>query len=573
MSKLGVVQVSARPATATEQQVCVVIPCYRHVAPLKGYIDRVLKHSLPVILVDDGNSFDEAKELAELVDTLPSSAIVSLLRLDENRGKGAAVLEGIREAQRQGFTHVLQIDADAQHCAEDIPVFLRASSENPQALILGSPVFDNNAPKSRVWGRKLTTAMIALQTWSLSVADGLFGFRIYPVAEVIAVLENNSIEERMGFDVEILVRLLWRGCAVVNIESNVSYPKDGVSNFNYLRDNIVLTALHTRLFLIGLICGPIGRIRLLRRPKSPKWFEKKERGSRFALQLVMLLYRFGGRSLLELLLFPVIFYFYCTDSVARKGSSQYLKQLKEFYPEAKIPKFGATYFHLHRFGQKIISSLEAWRGEYSGSDIYWGGRQKVASLIEAGQGGLVISAHVGCLDVCRATHKERKGFTIVPLMYIKNALKFRNFLEQIAPESSLEVLAVDEIHAGVAMEIRQRIARGEFIAILADRQALQSPGRTVEVSFLGKKTQLPEGPFALAKALDCPVFTFFACYSEERKQYDAWWEELPIPQPKARSERRAALAEMAQEYTKRLEEVCRKSPLQWFNFYDYWGTK
>lgn len=565
-------KMSAKPNEST-QQLCIVVPVYRHVAPFGDYLQKLLPYSLPIIVVDDGNCPKDAQSLEEFISAVVQSADVTLLRHGQNLGKGAAVLSAMSEAKRRGYTHALQIDADGQHCADDIEVFARACRANPQSLILGSPRFDSSAPKSRVWGRKLTNLMVILESWSLSVSDGLFGFRIYPVNEVCDLCSQHKLSPRMGFDVEILIRLLWRGLSVVNIESQVQYPKGGFSNFRYVHDNLKFILLHTRLLLCGLVLGPLGRIYALGRPKTTKWFEKKERGTRTALKLLLFLYRLGGRPLLEFLLHPVMIYFYWTDPLARRASREYLKQLKSFAPEADIPRFIPSYWHLHRFGLKVISSLQAWMGEFRGRDLYWEGKEKVFALVDQGVGGIVISAHVGCLDMCRATHKDRKGLTINPLMHMKAALQFRTFLSELNPKSSVEVVAVEEFHAGVGFQIKERIDQGEFFAILADRQAPGSPGRTMDVSFLGRTAQLPEGPFALAMALDCPVFTFFTAYNEKTKRYEAFWQDFSVKRPAARKERRAAIEAMANEYVRRLEEICVENPLQWFNFYHYWDQQ
>lgn len=561
----------------TDLRYCIAIPVYRQVTALRDFLPQVLEAiELPVVLLDDGNTEEDARELEKLAQ----HPMVSLLRHEQNCGKGAAVQHIAEYAAQQGFSHLVQIDADGQHTAKDLPKFVQASEQHPEALILGAPVFDDSAPAARVWGRKLTTGMIALQTWSTSVEDGLFGFRCYPLAALTRAFTETHIHPRMGFDVEVLVRMLWNGASVKTLRTTVQYPPDGVSNFSYLEDNLSLILLHTRLVLLGLWRGPVSLLRRMRgvavgdkgssAERKSAWHEKKEHGSRLALQALLWLYKLGGRALLEVLLYPVIFYFWIKDPEARRNSKKYLFRLAQCYPEVTIPSRAPTYWHFHRFGQKIISSLQAWMGEYDGLDIDWHGREMIFELIDRGQGGIVLSAHIGCLEVCRATHKQQEGLAITPLMYLENARVFRNFLAEINPESTCTVLPIESLNAGVAMAIQKRIAQGEFFAILADRQAPGTPGRSLEVPFLNHPSRLPEGAFALAMALECPTFTFFTIYNEEKKCYQAFWEKLVIQRPQGRKERRACLQELAEEFARRMERMCRKAPLQWFNFFDFW---
>jgi glycosyltransferase involved in cell wall biosynthesis len=173
------------------------------------------------------------------------------LVLAQNRGKGAAVLYGIREAQRAGFTHVLTMDSDGQHPAERIGAFMRASQTEPDAMVLGRPVFDSSAPNLRVKGRKISNWWANLETLWSGIDDSLYGFRVYPIAALIRVMRYQPWMRRFDFDVEAVVRLSWRGVRPINLPAPVRYfraEEGGVSHFNYWRDNVLLTWMHFRLF-------------------------------------------------------------------------------------------------------------------------------------------------------------------------------------------------------------------------------------------------------------------------------------------------------------------------------------
>ena len=235
-------------------KVCALIPVYDHEHAVGAVVDAVLAQGLPCILVDDGSSPSCARVLDALAARTPGR--VSLVRHAVNQGKGAAVLSGFAEAARLGFTHALQIDADGQHCAADIPRFIDSARAQPQAVVTGCPVYDDSVPALRLYARYLTHVWIWINTLSFAIRDSMCGFRIYPVAPVLALARRRNLGKRMNFDPEILVRLYWDGLQVVNLPTRVSYPSDGVSHFMALRDNVLITRMHTVLFFGMLVRLP-----------------------------------------------------------------------------------------------------------------------------------------------------------------------------------------------------------------------------------------------------------------------------------------------------------------------------
>lgn len=233
---------------------CAVIPVYDHEHAIGRVVESVAAVGLPCILVDDGSGPACRRELARIASGV---AQVNLLRLDANSGKGAAVLAGLRAAHAARFTHALQIDADGQHTLTDIPRFLEAARRSPDTLICGQPVFDESIPKSRLYGRYLTHALVWINTLSFDVPDAMCGFRIYPLSPVIDLIDHERIGSRMDFDIDILVRLHWRGVPMQWLETRVSYPEDGVSHFRMWRDNLLISWLHVRLFLHMLLRLPV----------------------------------------------------------------------------------------------------------------------------------------------------------------------------------------------------------------------------------------------------------------------------------------------------------------------------
>lgn len=235
-------------------KLCALIPVYDHEHAIGAVVEAVLGQGLPCLLVDDGSKPSCARVLDALAAATPER--VSLVRHAHNQGKGAAVLTGFRYAAQAGFTHVLQLDADGQHCAADLPRFVELARRHPQAVVAGYPVYDDSVPRLRLYARYLTHVWIWINTLSLSIRDSMCGFRVYPVAPVVALADRCALGKRMNFDPEVLVRLHWEGVAVVNTPTRVTYPTDGVSHFLAWRDNALITRMHTVLFFGMLLRLP-----------------------------------------------------------------------------------------------------------------------------------------------------------------------------------------------------------------------------------------------------------------------------------------------------------------------------
>lgn len=235
---------------------CVVIPVYNHERTVAAVVQEVLGQGLPCILVDDGSAPACASELDRLA--ADNSERIVLVRNPVNLGKGGAVLAGIRRAALGGFSHAVQIDADGQHHAGDIPRFVRQAEARPDALVVGCPEYDDSAPTLRLWARSLTHVWVSINTLSRQIKDSMCGFRVYPIAPVLALDARHRLGARMNFDIEIVVRLYWAGIEIINLPTPVAYPKDGVSHYRGWLDSLLISRLHAVLFF-----GMLQRLPLL----------------------------------------------------------------------------------------------------------------------------------------------------------------------------------------------------------------------------------------------------------------------------------------------------------------------
>ncbi len=235
----------------------VLIPSFNTGAKVYETVAAARSQWCPVWVVVDGSTDGTAESLQRLAAADPG---LHVWLLPENRGKGAAVLHGLEEAQRQGYTHALTMDSDGQHPADLIRTFMQASMTRPETMVLGRPVFDASAPLIRVRGRRISNAWTDLETLGAGVGDSLYGFRIYPIAALVAVMKGQPWMRRFDFDTEAAVRLAWCGVKPVNLDAPVKYltaDEGGVSHFRYGRDNLLLTWMHTRLMVEFLLRLPL----------------------------------------------------------------------------------------------------------------------------------------------------------------------------------------------------------------------------------------------------------------------------------------------------------------------------
>ena len=230
----------------------VLIPSYNPGPRVYETVRSARAQWTPVWVIVDGSTDASAEGLRVMAEQDEGLRVVVL---PHNVGKGAAVLHGLEMAAAQGFTHVLTMDSDGQHPAHLISGFMAVSADHPAAMVLGVPVFAADAPRLRVNGRKLSNGWADLETLWAGIGDSLFGFRVYPIEPLREVMHGQRWMRRFDFDPEAVVRLCWRGVRPVNLPAEVRYfraDEGGVSHFNYLRDNLLLTWMHARL-LAGFV--------------------------------------------------------------------------------------------------------------------------------------------------------------------------------------------------------------------------------------------------------------------------------------------------------------------------------
>ncbi|RDJ25229.1 glycosyltransferase family 2 protein [Bosea caraganae] len=553
--------------TADGLKLCAIIPSRNHYRALGGIVDVLATQGIPVFVVDDGSDEPAARAIALLHD--PAKG-VELIRLPRNQGKGGAVGVAMKAAAAAGYSHAVQVDADGQHDLQSLDALVAAARAQPEALISGLPVYDRSIPRGRAIGRWLTHVWVWIETLSLQIKDSMCGFRVYPLAAALRVLNEEHVGRRMDFDTEIMVRMFWRGAPVVHVPVRVTYPDGNISNFRLFKDNWLITCMHTRLFF-----GMLWRLPALLRRRRPSaapvshWAGMAERGTYWGMQSLLAVYRLCGRRACLLAMKPVVFYFFLVGAEQRRASLDFLARIRALKGEP-APNWRDGFRHQFDFATKALDTFIGWaRPKQIGPVEIVGGDAALAHITE-GRGALLIVSHLGNAEIARAALAAHVGRPVHVLMHTVQARRYNAILRSILPGVGSNVIEVTEIGVDTAIALSERIDRGEWLVIAGDRIPVMSQSRVSEAMFLGEAAPFSQGPYILAALLNCPVLTLF-CLREgkgHRAYFEGFADAVVLPR-KARAE---ALAAYAALYAQRLEHHCLQQPLQWYNFYDFWAA-
>ncbi|CAM4167510.1 glycosyltransferase family 2 protein [Vibrio neonatus] len=554
-------------------QPCFLIPCYNHGSTIDAVVASLEAFALPCIVVDDGSDSATKQALQELAN----SREVILDTLAENSGKGGAVMAGIRKAHQLGYSHIIQIDADGQHDVDALPKLIASSKAHPTRLISGQPIYDASVPKSRLYGRYATHIWVWIETLSLAIKDSMCGFRAYPVAKTVAVLDKYCIGQRMDFDIEILVRMYWEGVDIDFVETRVIYPESGISHFDALWDNVKISWMHTRLFFGMLPRIPKLLARHWQKPSNTDkthWSKRQEQGTVLGIKLMLAIYSLLGRKVFNLILKVVIRYYHLTGKDAKLASEQFLQQLQNYATTQGIvlPKPIDSYHHLLSFGHTMLDKLAAWKGDFNSDNLTIHGKKHFPKIAQSQRGVILIGSHLGNIELCRALARKYSHVKINALVFTEHAERFNTVMKAVNANSDLNLIQVSRIGPDTAILLQQKIEAGEWVVIVGDRTSTSKESRSVWADFLGKPAPFPQGPFLLASVLKAPVYLLFGLRddSSDKPLFDVYFEPFSDKIILPRKERQQALQNVVQSYADRLQHYTLQAPLQWYNFFNFW---
>ena len=563
-----------------------LVPFYNHPQNIKALIAALKTYELPVVVVDDGSDEASKQILAELERT---EGILLLTRA-QNGGKGIAMKDGFKFALECGFSHVLQIDADFQHDAALIGEFLRESEAHPQSIVCANPIYGDDAPKSRVYGRKITNFWVAINTLSLGIKDAMCGFRVYPL-EQLKKAAAKSKTNRMEFDIEILVNAARQGVDMRWIDTYVRYEKGGVSHFKMVRDNALISLMHAKCFFslpkfmldkIWRTCGlnlsksanfknGANDAQNLKKPQENSeqnlWWKKQERGGAFFLRPSLFLVQILPEFALKLIVKIVVWFYYIFSKNERENIAEFRRNLSKFAGSQTL-KGTSVFSHFEAFGGAICDKFRVWKGKIKDSELEIIDLGRIKSeLIGAKKGQILLTAHLGNVEICKALGARVDGFRMVILAYDKNSREFNEVLKRISQnDGSVRMMLVNELDVAAMLELKNIVESGEHIGIMGDRTPLGGD-KAARVKFLGKEASFNYGPYLIAGILGVKISSLWCQKIDGKFRI----ELVPLASAvKLGRDKAAAAREYLQIYVRELENRCKQTPAQWFNFFDFW---
>lgn len=303
--------------------------------------------------------------------------------------------------------------------------------------------------------------------------------------------------------------------------------------------------------------------------RAAHWADIAEAGTGLGLWLLYALYRVAGRLPFRIAVYPVITYYFLTRRLARAASLQYLARLAGYSDGATpAPTWHNGLRHLLAFADTILDKLLAMSGRFRFEGVQVHGREALLAALAGGRGALLVTAHMGNLELCRAIGESREALRLTVLVHTRHAARFNRMLARLNPQAPVRLLQVTEISPGTVTLLADCIARGELVVIAGDRIPVSAEPRVAGADFLGQPAPFPVGPWVLASLLQCPVFLMFCTRRAEgyRIDFEAFRERVELP----RARREAALGELVQAYAERLAAHCVAAPFEWFNFYPFW---
>ncbi len=557
------------------------MPFYNHPQNIKALIAALKAYDLPVIVVDDGSDEESKQILAELERT---EGILLLTRA-QNGGKGIAMKEGFKFALERGFSHVLQIDADFQHDAALIGEFLRQSEAHPQSIVCANPIYGEDAPKSRVYGRKITNFWVAINTLSLGVKDAMCGFRVYPLDQLKKAAAKSKTN-RMEFDIDILVNAVRQGTNIRWIDTYVRYEKGGVSHFKMLRDNALISIMHAKCFFslpkfalskIWRVCGVNSSekngtstqisVEPQENAEQNLWWKKQERGGAFFLRLSLFLAQILPEFALNLIVKIVVWFYYIFSKNERENIAAFRRNLSVF-AGAQTLKGTSVFSHFEAFGGAICDKFRVWKGKIKDDELEIIDLERIKSeLIGTQKGQILLTAHLGNVEICKALGARVDGFRMVILAYDKNSREFNEVLKQISQnDGSVRMMLVNELDVAAMLELKNIVESGAHIGIMGDRTPL-SGDKAARVKFLGKEASFNYGPYLIAGILGVKISSLWCQKIDGKFRI----ELVPLASAvKLGRDKAASARQYLQIYVRELENRCKQTPTQWFNFFDFW---
>ncbi|AMZ73015.1 MULTISPECIES: glycosyl transferase [Pseudomonas] len=299
------------------------------------------------------------------------------------------------------------------------------------------------------------------------------------------------------------------------------------------------------------------------------WADRQERGSFWLMKLTAVAAKVLGRRLLTPVLYGIVLYFFIFGRSARQAAWQYQQRLTDWSARPELhPSHWRVFGQFMAFADSLLDKLDVWNGKLSIDQIEIVDKALLRNHLRDTRGQMLVGAHLGNLEMCRALAELGEKVTMNVLVHTKHAEQFNRLLGE-AGATHLRLIQVSELDPVIMLQLSERLERGEWLAIAGDRVPLHG-GRSVTVDFMGQPAAFPQGPWLLAGLLKCPV-NLLMCLKHEGR-YRVTLEPFADAVVWKRNDREQVIAHWAGRYAERLAQYCLQAPQQWFNFYPFWKT-
>ena len=302
--------------------------------------------------------------------------------------------------------------------------------------------------------------------------------------------------------------------------------------------------------------------------KPAHWAEMGENTFVFGIWLLFWVHRLFGRWPFRLCLYPVVLVHWLSRPALRNASLQYLSRLEQATGVlGRSPSARDSIRHVALFAETLLDKLLAVSGAFPLERVRSEGREQIYAAAAKGQGGVIVTAHIGCLELCRALAEQKRAIKLNVLVHTRHAEQFNRMLKRLNPDNDLNLIEVTEVNPATAVLLSEKVAAGEFVAIAGDRVPVFA-SQTVNAEFLGHPAPFPVGPYVLASLLKCPLYLLGCIH--EGDGYTVHFSRLAEQVVLPRGRREAAMADYAARYAETLTALLKRSPYDWFNFFPFW---
>jgi|GEM_PF-1346195 len=558
---------------------CVIVPVYNNCATLKKVVVGCRQEGLPVIVVDDGSTDGSG-------DTVRGMEGVEVVGTTKNYGKGNALRIGFKVAAERGFTHAVTCDADGQHNPACIGILLDTAVKNPKAIIVGRRgMKEGGAPAPNRFGRAFSNFWFNLLTGK-DAGDVQSGFRVYPV-EIANSLGTKWMKYEMEH--EILVRGAWKGVDIVSVNIPVVYGDEIVSHFRKFRDSARFALLNASLVIersrnavgersrnvvidrsrLSASLGGRSDVEVKKtgeRRGEDSWYVRETLGNRAGYEFFKYLYLTAGKGAAYAWLRVIANYYdIFAPEEAKSAAEAYLEKRFATRDKKMIRKWRREI--IWQYAQTILDRLIIALNGFRDFEVLSDGFENIERVAKEGRGALLLGAHVGNFE-SGAMALLNKGISIRIVGVRKELEKVEKFIHSHYRGKGipLNVLDISEDNFSY-LKIYDALKDGELLAMLADRLW---GDKTVTVRFLGKETKLPAGPFQISAMTGTPIVCWFVMKDSPQIYHLYAFGPYEVEHSK-RSEREEVVKRLASWYVSNVEWILQRYPMQWYNFYDFWG--